>query len=508
MAKQLNYGRPGEINHAATAASSAASAPGVPTSPIVGGHGLGVPSAPQFGMPHHPGMPGQPLVPGQVVMPGQIVVPNQPSVLLPAGAAGQVGGGSFLIDVGRLPVERQFQSLVAKAVEMGASDLFISSADGHTAAQIRHHGMVRPISVLPPDEGRRLIAFIRNGSGADVNERRKPSDGRWIYRATPVDPTDADAAVDTRGTVDLRINFLPTMYGDDVAIRLLVRDHAIFDLAELGMTPEQFAAFTPMIDGPSGLVLITGPTGSGKTATLYASLRHLNDGQRKIHTIEDPVEYAIEGLHQSQVNPAIDLGFAELLRAVMRQSPDVIMIGEIRDEETAKIAVRAANSGILVLATLHAPDAASAIQSMRAFGVPSHFLAAGLRGVVSQRLVRTLDPESRLAFDVSDAPETFDDIRHLLGPDEGKVLYAHMPTEKNHMTGYSGRTGVFEVLPMNKKTRSLIADGSPIEAIRTQARADGMLPFRQAGLLNVARGVTSAEELFRVIPSEQLVVDF
>jgi type II secretory ATPase GspE/PulE/Tfp pilus assembly ATPase PilB-like protein len=263
-----------------------------------------------------------------------------------------------------------------------------------------------------------------------------------------------------------------------------------------------------MITSPSGLILISGPTGSGKTATLYASLLRLNDGKRKINTIEDPVEYAIAGLRQSQVNPAINLGFAELLRGILRQSPDVIMIGEIRDAETAQTAVHAANSGQLVFATIHAPSAAHAVQSMQHLGANMHILSTALKGVLSQRLVRTLDPESRTSFDLSDAPHTFDDVRHLLGPDEGKVLYAHVPTEKNHMSGYSGRTGVFEVMPSNKALRALIADGSSVETIRNQARADGMLPFRHAALLQVARGVTSTEELFRVIPTEQLLVDF
>jgi type II secretory ATPase GspE/PulE/Tfp pilus assembly ATPase PilB-like protein len=416
-------------------------------------------------------------------------------------AAIQAAMPAQMIEVSQMPVERAIEALLAHALQLNASDLFITSAEQHTAIQVRHLGIVRPISVLRPDEGKRLIAHIRNASGTDVNERRKPADGRWIFRGQDTDAGDGDE-------VDLRINFLPTMYGEDVAMRLLVRGHAIFQMTELGMTPDQLSTYNATIESPSGLILITGPTGSGKTATLYASLAKLNDGKRKINTIEDPVEYAVEGLHQSQTNPAIELGFADLLRAVLRQSPDVIMIGEIRDDETAKIAVRAANSGILVLATLHAPDAASAVQSMRAFGVPNHFLAASLRGVVSQRLVRTLDMESRVAFDLTDAPHTFDDVRHLLGPDEGKALYAHVPTEKNHMTGYSGRTGVFEVMPSTKTLRTLIADGSPVEAIRQQARADGMLPFRHAALLNVARGITSAEELFRVIPTEQLVVDF
>ena len=407
---------------------------------------------------------------------------------------------ALMIDVSKLPAERAIEALIAHAVAMNASDLFITSNETHTAVQVRHLGIVRPISTMTLEEGKRVIAHVRHSSGADVHERRKPCDGRWIFRGkSEVDGEDLD--------VDLRINYLPTMYGEDIAIRLLVRGNAIFDIAELGMTPEQLQNYQQMIESPSGLILITGPTGSGKTATLYATLRKLNDGRRKINTIEDPIEYAVEGLHQSQTNAAIDLGFAELLRAVLRQSPDVVMIGEIRDEDTAKIAVRAANSGMLVLATLHAPDAASAIQSMRALGVPNHFLAASLRGVVSQRLVRTLDVESRIAFDLTDAPHTFDDVRHLLNPDEGKVLWAHVPTEKNHMSGYSGRTGVFEVMPATKMLRGLIAEGAAIDDLRKRAVADGMLPFRHAALLSVARGVTSAEELFRVIPTEQLVED-
>ena len=461
---KLNYGRPTDPADAPHPAAHHA-VPGMPTNRASRGV-AGNPMAVVAGIPSN-------------VLTAADIVPEQ------------------LVDVSKLPVERQFGTFVARAVEMNASDLFISSAEQHVLVQVRHLGVIRVIGALTADEGKRLIAYVRNGSGADVNERRKPADGRWIYR--PDDVAD---------DVDMRINFLPTMYGDDVAIRLLIRSNAVRDLANLGMTAEQYGQFTPMIDSPSGLLLITGPTGSGKTATLYAALRHLNDGRRKIHTIEDPVEYAVEGLHQSQVNPAIDLGFAELLRACMRQSPDVIMIGEIRDEETARIAVRGANSGILVLATLHAPDAASAIQSMRAFGVPNHFLAAGLRGIVSQRLIRTLDPDSRLAFDVSDAPQTFDDVQHLLGPDEGKVLYASVPTAANHMTGYTGRSGVFEVMPMTRPLRAHIAEGATIETIRNQARTDGMLMFRMAGLLSVARGVTSAEELFRVIPSEHLFVDF
>jgi type II secretory ATPase GspE/PulE/Tfp pilus assembly ATPase PilB-like protein len=408
-----------------------------------------------------------------------------------------VNGGSML-DVSHLPAEKAVEFLIEHAVRMNASDLFFCSGDNATLIQVRHMGLIQPISVVTTDEGKRMISHVRHASGADVNEKRKPADGRWIFR--PKHETDVAA-------VDLRINFLPTMYGEDVAMRLLARGNAIYQLAELGMTSEQLATYATMVESPSGLILITGPTGSGKTASLYATLKRLHNGRRKINTIEDPVEYAVEGIHQSQVNPAIDLSYSELLKAVLRQSPDVIMIGEIRDEETAKIAVRAANSGILVLATLHAPDAAMAVQSMRAYGVPNHFLATCLRGVVSQRLVRMLDPETRIAFDIEDAPETFSDVQKYLEPDEGKKLYAPGPHERNGNTGYAGRTGVFEVLQATRAIRNLIADGANANIIRDAAVAERMLPFKQSALLKVARGITSTEELFRVIPNEQLLTE-
>jgi type II secretory ATPase GspE/PulE/Tfp pilus assembly ATPase PilB-like protein len=400
-----------------------------------------------------------------------------------------------LIDLTRLNAEKAVEHAIAHAVKLGASDLFICSADQHTILQVRYLGVIRPIAIVTPDEGKRMIAHIRASSGADVNEKRKPSDGRWIFNAG-----DDDG-------VDLRINFIPTFHGEDVAIRLLARGAKMMGLEELGMTDDQLRAYRQMIETPSGLILITGPTGSGKTASLYASLGHLNDGTKKINTIEDPVEFTVEGLHQSQINPAIGLGFAELLKAVMRQSPDVIMIGEVRDEETAKIAVRAANSGILVFATLHAPDAAMAVSSMRGFGVPNHFLATCLRGVVSQRLVRTLDPDTRTKFDLVDAPHTFDEIKPLLGPDDGKFLYVPVPAKTNQNTGYSSRTGVFEVMSMSRGIRNLIAEGATADAIRNLARQEKMLPFRHAGLLKVAQGITSTEELFRVIPTEQLLLE-
>jgi type II secretory ATPase GspE/PulE/Tfp pilus assembly ATPase PilB-like protein len=271
------------------------------------------------------------------------------------------------------------------------------------------------------------------------------------------------------------------------------------------MTRDQLSDFSAMIESPGGLIVLTGPTGSGKTATLYSALMRLNNGRRKINTIEDPIEYAVDGLRQSQVTPAVGAGFAELLRGALRQSPDVVMIGEIRDEETARTAVHAANSGILVFATVHAPAASNAVQSLRSLGVHNHFLGASLRGVISQRLLRTLCPACKTTFDLTDAPHTFDVVRPMLGDNEGRTLYAARGCPACTGTGYAGRTGVFEVMPVSRAIRDLISDGAPVREIRSTAVREGMLEFRQAALLKVARGETSTEEMFRVIPSEVLV---
>ena len=414
-----------------------------------------------------------------------------------------------LTDVAGLTAEQAVDRLIARAVAMGASDLFLETNEALVVAEARHLGVMRHIGNLTREQGKRAIAYVRANSGMDHGELRKPDEGRWIWkpRATVTDDEGDEETipVDFDASVDIRIGVIPTLYGEDISMRLLVRSSTLYGLDKLGMFEKQRAKFQQMINSPAGMVLITGPTGSGKTATLYATLMKLNDGTRKINTIEDPVEYAVEGLRQSQINHDIDLGFADMLRAILRQNPDVIMVGEIRDAETALTAVRAAVSGILVLATLHAPSTASTVQAMRAYGVSDHFLANSLRGVVAQRLVRTLDPATRTELDFDTG--AFDEIKDLLGPNEGKKLYQAVPAESNHMSGYSGRTGVFEIMEMSKALRSLIAAGVPASQIREQAIKDGMLEFRKAALLKVARGETSTEEVFRVIPTEELLIE-
>ena len=400
-----------------------------------------------------------------------------------------------MIDVSSMEVGDAVHKLIDHAAHIGASDLFILANEDYTAIQVRHLGIMRPISIVSDEQGRRFIGHIKANAGMDVGERRRPIDGRWIYESE-------DGTV-----VDLRINDVPTLYGEDLTIRLLSREQGLFSLEDLGMVDQQLKKFRNMLDSPAGLILCTGPTGSGKTATLYAALRHLNNGSRKINTIEDPVEFAIDGMRQSQINNQIDVGFAELLRGVLRQSPDIIMIGEIRDPETARTAVRAANSGHLVFSTLHAPVAAGAIQSMRSLGVPDHFLATALRGIIAQRLVRTFCPHCKQSFDISHAPEMFEEVQDLLGEGEGQNLTATQGCDECGQTGYADRCGVFEVMDVERELRNLIAHGKPTEQIRDKAVEQGMLQFRQAALLQVAKGLTSAEEVFRVIPSEHLLLD-
>jgi type II secretory ATPase GspE/PulE/Tfp pilus assembly ATPase PilB-like protein len=410
---------------------------------------------------------------------------------------GKVIEASNLIDLGNQTPEAAVAQLLREAMNLGASDLFFSAAANHVLVQMRHLGIVRPLSLLPTDHGRRCVAHVKAKAQMDISERRRPQDGRWIF-------DEADAP--DKG-LDLRINAIPTLHGEDLAIRLVPHDQQHLVLEQLGMSRPQLDQFRTMIQSPGGLVLITGPTGSGKTATLYSTLMRLNDGSRKINTIEDPIEFAIEGLRQSQVNPLIDLGFAELLRSVLRQNPDVIMVGEIRDEETARTVVHAANSGTLVFATLHSPAAPAAVQSLRNLGAHPHFLAASLRGVVSQRLVRTLCSECRTSIDISDAPFAFDEIKNSLAPGEGRTLHSATGCAKCGMTGYTSRTGVFEIMPVSSAVRDLIANAQPSRQLRDKAVEEGMLQFRQAALLKVAQGHTTIEEVFRVIPSEQLLLE-
>ncbi len=399
------------------------------------------------------------------------------------------------LDVTNLPPEKAVSDLIEHAARIGVSDLFLCTNENHVAVAGRHLGILRPISFLALDQGRRCMAHIKALAGLDVAEKRRPLDGRWFHQGSGTSP------------LDLRINSMPTLHGEDFTLRLLDRDTRLLDINHLGLLRHDHNQLLALLNNPSGLILVTGPTGSGKTTTLYACLRSSHNGTRKINTIEDPIEYAVEGIRQSQVNTRLDVGFPELLRSVLRQAPDVIMVGEVRDPVTAETAVRAANSGHLVLATLHAPIAAGAIPSMINLGVHPHFLTSSLLGVVSQRLLRTLCQECRVRIDLSDSPNTFDEVRRFLAPGEGNDLYGPLGCAGCRQLGFSGRTAVFEVLTVTPSIRRLILERQPLQIIGPKAIEEGLIPFRLSALIKVARGETSIEEVFRAVPTEYLGLD-
>jgi type II secretory ATPase GspE/PulE/Tfp pilus assembly ATPase PilB-like protein len=388
--------------------------------------------------------------------------------------------------------EAAVKRFVEEAAALRASDLFLISDAASVRVQIRHMGAMRTLQELGSAEGRRCMNYLKTASGMDMSERRRPADGRWIF-------FNADGV-----RRDLRINTIPTLHGEDFSLRLLGRSHAAGELGELGFSRPQLRDLQLMLRNPGGLILVTGPTGAGKTTTLYGCLHYLNDGVRKLNTIEDPIECEITGVRQSQVDPSIGLDFPDLLRSVLRQAPDVILIGEIRDSLTAQTAIRAANSGHLVVATMHAPVAVAAVRAMLNYEVHPHFLASSLLGVVTQRLVRVLCRDCRVEVDVSASPLTFDEVRPWLREEEGNHIHGPQGCERCNRTGYVDRTGVFEVLSVNPRLRRLIADSAEDGPLSIEAVRGGMIDFRRAGLLKVAQGVTSLEELVRVIPAEYL----
>jgi len=382
--------------------------------------------------------------------------------------------------------EQVVAALIEHAVQINASDMYFAVNEDDVEVQVRHLGIIRSLALLTREAGQRCIAHVRTMSQMRMNERRHPLDGRWVYRQ------------ESGRLVDLRTNSIPTLYGECLALRILERDSNLRKLESLGMVGPQLGALISALHSPNGLILMTGPTGSGKTTTLYACLHYLNDGTRKIHTLEDPIEYAVRGLHQTQVDYGFSADFQEMLRGVLRQGPDVLLIGEVRDAATAETAVRAANSGQLVFASLHAPVAAAAAQSLLSLGVPRYLLCESLLCIAGQRLMRTVNPETALPVDLSSAPMTFEEVQPWLAEPVTSVRAAsHGP---DGIEDYVGRTGVFEILSITPTIRRLIAEGKPAAAIARHAVSEGMLDFRRAALLKVASGLTTFDEMQRVLP--------
>ena len=388
-----------------------------------------------------------------------------------------------LLDSGaQAPVIRMINALLLQALRERASDLHFEPYEGRSVVRFRVDGVLHDVIEPPRALHAALVSRLKIMASLDIAEKRLPQDGRIALKLGDKQ-------------VDVRVSTLPTGPGERVVLRLLDKDSARLDLALLGMSDSTQTAIDRLIREPHGIVLVTGPTGSGKTTTLYAALSRLPRGALNMMTVEDPIEYALDGVAQTQANPRIELDFARALRAILRQDPDIIMIGEIRDLETAQIAVQASLTGHLVLATLHTNDAASAVTRLADMGVEPYLLASSLLGVLAQRLVRTLCPACRAT-----AAPTAGEAALLA--DLGVVAATPLSTPTGcaqcNGTGYRGRTGVYELLLVDDAIRRLIHDRAPEHTLRATALAGGMVPLRRDGARWLQGGTTSLAELVRV----------
>ncbi|MDA8363776.1 MAG: type II secretion system ATPase GspE [Gammaproteobacteria bacterium] len=381
------------------------------------------------------------------------------------------------------PIVRLINALLTQAVREGASDIHIEPFETRSVVRFRLDGVLRDIVEPQPVLHGVIVSRIKIMARLDIAEKRMPQDGRITLRLAG-------------RPVDVRVSTLPTGHGERVVLRLLDKQVGRLRLAGLGMSEKTLAVLDHLIHQPHGIILVTGPTGSGKTTTLYAALSQLDAKRHNIVTVEDPIEYDLDGIGQTHVNPKIDLTFARALRAILRQDPDIIMIGEIRDLETAQIAVQASLTGHLVLATLHTNDAVGAITRLVDMGVEPFLVASSLLGVLAQRLVRRLCPLCRQAH----VPTATEAELLEMSPEKAAhiTLYRATGCAGCGNTGYQGRTGIYELLPVDEALRSLIHDRAAEGRIRDHGRMHGMQSLRQDGLRWVLAGETSLEEVLRV----------
>jgi type IV pilus assembly protein PilB len=376
------------------------------------------------------------------------------------------------------PVVKLVQQIIAQAVEAGASDIHCDPQKGDMEVHLRIDGVLTRGPSIPAVMAQSVVSRIKIMSGVDIAERRRPQDGRMAVKAAG-------------HIVDVRVATLPLINGEGVVMRILDTESVVRDLVSLGMPDTERGHFETAITKPYGAVLVTGPTGSGKSTTLYGALSIVNDGQRSIFTIEDPVESPILGIKQMQVAVKAGVTFAAGLRAILRSDPDVIMVGEIRDRETAEIAIQAALTGHLMLSTLHTRDAASALTRLVDMGVEPFMIAAAIDVVVAQRLARVLCAHCKRPTTV---PETVLAEQGL----GGATVFEPVGCVRCGDTGYAGRQGLYEVMRVTEEIRGMLLDRRPVEAIAAVASADGMRTMREDGVAKVRAGMTSLVEVTRV----------
>src|SRR6202048_4464980 len=383
------------------------------------------------------------------------------------------------------PVVRAVNDLLEKAVDLRASDIHIEPLHTGLAVRMRIDGLLRPVAAPAGVVPQAVISRIKNIASLNIAERRLPQDGSARLRAG-------------RSDIDIRVAIMPTQHGESAVIRILPKDRGLLVIEKLGCSPADETKIRRLLTLPHGMIVITGPTGSGKTTTLATVLSILNEPSRKILTIEDPVEYEIPGVNQSQIKPAIGLTFAAALRSFVRQDPDVIMVGEVRDSETAHVAVHAALTGHLVLTTLHTETAAAAVPRLLDLGVEGYLLRSTLRAVIAQRLVRQLCERCKSSKQLTEAEFAEDPRLVTLGFQPGQTVYLPCGCERCGGTGYRGRLGVFELLELNNELRELIGEKTDGLKIDQAAIRGGMTTMLDDGIAKCRAGLTSPAEILRV----------
>lgn len=384
------------------------------------------------------------------------------------------------------PVIRLVNHIISQALEVKASDIHFEPFRDLLKVRFRIDGVLHDIETVSKRLQPAITSRLKLMGKMNIAEMRLPQDGRIKVR-------------EGQREIDIRVSSLPTLFGESVVLRLLNREEVRLDLKILGISADILGDFEKIISRPYGLVLVTGPTGSGKTTTLYGVMNHINAPDKKIITVEDPVEYQLDGINQIQIRPKIGLGFASALRNILRQDPDVILIGEIRDAETAEIAIQSALTGHLVFSTLHTNDAASAITRLQEMGVESYLLSSCLLAVMAQRLVRKICPHCGAAYDLP--PGFFEEVAQALGVDGAQApskVWRGKGCANCANTGFSGRTGIYELIQVDDDIRRLIVKGADSGSILSMARSLGMRTLRQDGLQKVLAGQTTFEEVMRV----------
>ncbi|GAB4273405.1 MAG: hypothetical protein Kow0056_00370 [Coriobacteriia bacterium] len=382
------------------------------------------------------------------------------------------------------PVAKLMNLIITEAIRENAGDIYIEPQEKDMRIRYRVDGVCHEVVRSPKKLHRQLISRIKIASGMDIAEKRIPQDGRF------------GVVVDNK-SVDFRVAVVPAVQGEVCVMRLLRKDAIMMSLEDLGFLPDPLNKFLDALDKPYGCILVTGPTGSGKSTTLYAAINRTTSPETNLITVEDPVEYRLEGLSQVQVNEKAGLTFAAALRSILRQDPDVVMIGEIRDKETGTIAVEAALTGHLVLSTLHTNDAPSAITRLTEMGIEPFLTASAVNAVLAQRLARRLCPECKEAYQPT--PEALDRVGFPYDPDDIPTLYRAVGCKRCNNIGYKGRMGIHEVLVMSEALEKLAVENASGDDIKAQAVAEGMRTLRDDGFEKVRMGLTSIEEILRVV---------